>query len=218
MITIKRLEFNPFRENTYVLSDDTGECLILDPGCQEPEEQDLLLAHFEENDLKPVKMVNTHCHIDHILGTAFMYDQFKLPFLIHPLEKPLLTASIAQGEFFGLEVQTPPDPSGFLNQGDTVTFGDSVFEVIHIPGHSPGGIVLLNKEQQCIFTGDVLFQGSIGRTDLPGGNYDSLVSSIREKLLILDPEIRVYPGHGPDTTIGIEKQSNPFFNISSNKY
>ena len=186
----------------------------MDPGCQEPEEQDLLLAHFEENDLKPVKMVNTHCHIDHILGTAFMYDQFKLPFLIHPLEKPLLTASIAQGEFFGLEVQTPPDPSGFLNQGDTVTFGDSVFEVIHIPGHSPGGIVLLNKEQQCIFTGDVLFQGSIGRTDLPGGDYDSLVSSIREKLLILDPEIRVYPGHGPDTTIGIEKQSNPFFNIS----
>ena len=213
MITIKRFEFNPFRENTYVLSDDTGECLIVDPGCQEPEEQDLLLAHFEENDLEPVKMVNTHCHIDHILGTAFLHDQFKLPFLIHPQEKPLLTASIAQGEFFGLDVQTPPEPTDFLNEGDTVTFGDLLFEVIHIPGHSPGGIVLLNREQQCIFTGDVLFQGSIGRTDLPGGDFDSLVNSIREKLLILDPEIRVYPGHGPDTTIGIEKQSNPFFNF-----
>jgi len=211
MITIKRLVFNPFRENTYVISDDTRECLIVDPGCQEPEEQDLLLAHFEENDLKPVKIVNTHCHIDHILGTAFLHDQFQLPFLIHPSEQPLLTASIAQGEFFGLEVQTPPEPTGFLNEGDTVTFGDSMFEVIHIPGHSPGGIVLLNRDQQCLFSGDVLFQGSIGRTDLPGGDYDSLVSSIRQKLLILDPEVRVYPGHGPDTTIGIEKQSNPFF-------
>jgi glyoxylase-like metal-dependent hydrolase (beta-lactamase superfamily II) len=211
MITIKRFEFNPFRENTYVLSDDTGECLIVDPGCQEPEEQDLLLDHLEKNDLEPVKMVNTHCHIDHILGTAFLHDQFKLPFLIHPEEKPLLKASIAQGEFFGLKVQTPPEPTGFLNEGDTVTFGDSMFEVIHIPGHSPGGIVLLNREQQCMITGDVLFQGSIGRTDLPGGDFDSLVNSIREKLLTLNPEIKVYPGHGPDTTIGIEKQSNPFF-------
>ncbi len=211
MITIKRFEFNPFRENTYVISDRTGECLILDPGCQEPEEQELLLAYFEENALKPVKMVNTHCHIDHILGTAFLHDHFMLPFLIHPSEKPLLTASMAQGEFFGIEVQTPPEPTGFLNEGDTVRFGDSVFEVIHIPGHSPGGIVLLNIDQQCLFTGDVLFQGSIGRTDLPGGDYQSLVSSISRKLLILDPVVRVYPGHGPDTTIGTEKRSNPFF-------
>jgi glyoxylase-like metal-dependent hydrolase (beta-lactamase superfamily II) len=211
MITIKRLEFNLFSENTYVISDDTGECMIVDPGCQEPEEQDLLLDYFKEKHLKPVKIVNTHCHIDHILGTAFLHDHFKLPFLIHPQEKPLLTASIAQGELFGLEVQTPPEPTDYLNEGDTVTFGNSMFEVIHIPGHSPGGIVLLNKDQRCMFTGDVLFRGSIGRTDLPGGDYDSLVSSIRQKLLILDPEIRVYPGHGPDTTIGIENQSNPFF-------
>jgi glyoxylase-like metal-dependent hydrolase (beta-lactamase superfamily II) len=211
MITIKRLEFNLFSENTYVISDDTGECMIVDPGCQEPEEQDLLLDYFKEKHLKPVKIVNTHCHIDHILGTAFLHDHFKLPFLIHPQEKPLLTASITQGELFGLEVQTPPEPTDYLNEGDTVTFGNSMFEVIHIPGHSPGGIVLLNKDQGCMFTGDVLFQGSIGRTDLPGGDYDSLVSSIRQKLLILDPEIRVYPGHGPDTTIGIENQSNPFF-------
>jgi hydroxyacylglutathione hydrolase len=211
MITIKRFEFNPFRENTYLISDDTGECMIIDPGCYEPEEQDLLLEYFKENQLKPVKIVNTHCHIDHILGTAFLHDQYKLPFLIHPEEKPLLTASITQGELFGLEVKTPPEPTDFLNEGDTVSFGDSVFEVIHIPGHSPGGIVLLNKDQQCMFTGDVLFQGSIGRTDLLGGDYDSLVSSIRQKLLVLDPMIRVYPGHGPDTTIGIENQSNPFF-------
>ena len=211
MITIKRLEFNPFRENTYVISDDTGECIILDPGCQEPEERDILLEYIGKSQLKPVKIVNTHCHIDHILGVAFLHDQFKLPFLIHRLEKPLLKASIAQGEFFGLEVQTPPEPTDFLTEGDTLTFGNSVFGVIHIPGHSPGGIVLFNKDQQCMFTGDVLFQGSIGRTDLPGGDYDSLVSSIRQKLLILDPEIRAYPGHGPDTTIGIEIKSNPFF-------
>jgi glyoxylase-like metal-dependent hydrolase (beta-lactamase superfamily II) len=211
MITIKRLEFNPFRENTYILSDDTRECLIVDPGCHESEEQDSLLAYLDEHQLKPVKIVNTHCHIDHILGTAFLHERFQLPFLIHPLEEPLLSASVAQGEFFGLEVQTPPKPSGFLNEGDSVSFGSSVLEVIHIPGHSPGGIVLLNREQKCILTGDVLFQGSIGRTDLPGGDYDSLVSSIRQKLLVLDPKTRVYPGHGPDTTIGMENQSNPFF-------
>jgi len=211
MITIKRFEFNPFRENTYVVSDDTGECIILDPGCQEPEERDLLLEYIGESQLKPVKIVNTHGHIDHILGVAFLHDHFKLPFLIHRQEKPLLKASIAQGEFFGLEVQTPPEPTDFLTEGDTVTFGNSVFGVIHIPGHSPGGIVLLDVDQQCMFTGDVLFQGSIGRTDLPGGDYDSLVSSIRQKLLVLDPEIRAYPGHGPDTTIGIENKSNPFF-------
>ena len=211
MITIKRLEFNPFRENTYVVSDDTGQCLVIDPGCQEAEEREVLLDHFNENGLTPVKIVNTHCHIDHILGVAFLHDQFKLPFLIHPEEKPLLTASVTQGEFFGLEVQTPPEPTGYLNEGDQVAFGNSLFEVIHIPGHSPGGIVLLNMEQQCLFSGDVLFQGSIGRTDLPGGDFDSLVNNIRQKLLILDQGIRVYPGHGPDTTIGMEKQSNPFF-------
>jgi hydroxyacylglutathione hydrolase len=210
MITVKRLEFNPFRENTYVISDDTGDCLIVDPGCQEKEEQDLLLAYMEGHALKPVKIVNTHCHIDHILGTAFLRDRFDIPFLIHPREKPLLKASMAQGEFFGLEVRPPPEPTGYLNEGDTVTFGDAGFEVVHIPGHSPGGIVLLNRDQQLLISGDVLFRGSIGRTDLPGGDYDSLVNSIREKLLILDPETRVYPGHGPDTTIGIEKQSNPF--------
>jgi hydroxyacylglutathione hydrolase len=211
MITIKRLEFNPFRENTYIVSDDTGECLVIDPGCQEPEEREMLLTHFKEHGLKPVKIVNTHCHIDHILGVAFLHEKFGLPFLIHPKEVPLLTASVAQGEFFGLEVQTPPAPTGLLNEGDRVTFGRSAFEVIHIPGHSPGGIVLLNRDQPCLFSGDVLFQGSIGRTDLPGGDYDSLVNSIRQKLFTLNPEIRVYPGHGPDTTIGIEQRTNPFF-------
>ena len=155
-------------------------------------------------------MVNTHCHIDHILGTAFLHDRFQLPFLIHPEEEPLLSSSVAQGEFFGLDVEPPPEPSHFLEEGDTITFGDSRFEIIHIPGHSPGGIVLLNRDQQCLFSGDVLFQGSIGRTDLPGGDYNSLVSSIRQKLLILDSDIRVYPGHGPHTTIGAEKESNPF--------
>ncbi len=210
MITIKKLEFNPFRENTYLLYDNTGECLIVDPGCQDIEEQDQLLDFIEGNALKPVKMVNTHCHIDHILGTAFCKERFQLPYLIHPQEQPLLSYSVSQGEFFGLDVQPPPEPTDFVEEGDIITFGDSRLEVIHIPGHSPGGIVLLNKDQQCLFSGDVLFQGSIGRTDLPGGDYDSLIDSIREKLLVLDPDIRVYPGHGPDTTIGMEKRSNPF--------
>lgn len=211
MITIEKLEFNPFRENTYIAYDATGECLIIDAGCQSAEEQDRLLDFIEMNALKPVKMVNTHCHIDHILGTAFVMKRFQLPFLIHPQEQPLLTASVSQGEFFGLDVEPPPEPTDFLEEGDILTFGDSMLEVLHIPGHSPGGIVLLNNDQHCLFSGDVLFQGSIGRTDLPGGDYDSLVDSIRRKILVLDQEIRVYPGHGLDTTIGMEKHLNPFF-------
>lgn len=210
MINIETFVFNPFQENTYILFDHTGECIIVDAGCQETEEKEQLLDYIEDHGFKPVKLVNTHCHIDHILGVAFLSQKFDLPFYIHSLEKPLLSASMKQADFFGLSLELPPEPEGFLDDGDVLRFGESSLELIHIPGHSPGGILLYSPERKFILSGDVLFRGSIGRTDLPGGDYESLVNGIREKLLGLDPDTRVYPGHGPHTSIGTEKESNPF--------
>ena len=152
----------------------------------------------------------THCHIDHILGVAFLAAKFDIPFIIHPGEKPLFTHSRNQAHVFGLSLEMPPEPGGFLNEGDPVRFGESELEVIHIPGHSPGGILLHCPEQKFLISGDVLFRESIGRSDLPGGDYESLVGGIKQKLLGLDPDTKVYPGHGPPTSIGEENALNPF--------
>ncbi|MFC2115134.1 MBL fold metallo-hydrolase [Bacteroidota bacterium] len=210
MINIETFVFNSFQENTYLLYDHSGECIIIDAGCQEPEEKALLLDYIEEHGFKPVKLVNTHCHVDHVLGVAFLAQEFDIPFYIHPSEKPLLSMSMGQAEFFGFTMERPPEPKGFLNDKDLLRFGESSLELIHIPGHSPGGILLHSREQKFILSGDVLFSGSIGRSDLPGGDHDGLVHGIQEKLMGLDPDTVVYPGHGPHTTIGEEKESNPF--------
>ena len=210
MINIETFVFNSFQENTYLLYDHTGECIIIDAGCEEQNEKDELVNYINEHGFKPIKLVNTHCHVDHILGVAYLATLFNLPFFIHPDEKFLFAHSRSQADFFGLSLDDPPEPKEYLKGGDVVSFGESSMEVIHIPGHSPGGILFLCREQNFIISGDVLFQQSIGRSDLPGGDYDSLVNGIKEKLLGLDPVTRVYPGHGPYTTIGEEKESNPF--------
>ncbi len=210
MINIETFVFNPFQENTYILYDHTGECIIVDAGCQEQEERDQLTDYMDEHGFRPVKLVNTHCHIDHILGVGYLARKYDLPFFIHPDEKFLFAHSRSQAEFYGLELDPPPGPDGFLKEGDRVEFGESALEVIHIPGHSPGGILLHCPGQKFILAGDALFLQSIGRTDLPGGDYDSLIGGIKKKLMGLDPDTIVYPGHGPHTRIGDEKASNPF--------
>ena len=210
MINIETFVFNPFQENTYLLYDHTGECTIVDAGCESQEEREELEAYLKEHGLRPVKLVNTHCHVDHVVGLSYLSGRFDLPLFIHPAEKTVLPHSIQQAEFFGLAMEVPPEPAGYLEEGDRVQFGESELEVIHIPGHSPGGILLHCPPQKFLIAGDVLFRQSIGRTDLPGGNYDSLVGGIREKLLRLDPGTRVFPGHGPGTTIGDEIANNPF--------
>ena len=210
MINIETFVFNPFQENTYILYDHTGECLIVDAGCQDENEREELMDYFDEHGLRPVKLVNTHCHVDHILGVTYLAEKYKLPFLIHPEEKFLFSHSMSQADFFGLSLEQPPEPAGYLNDGDVLGFGESLLNVIHIPGHSPGGILFHSPGQKFVLSGDVLFRQSIGRTDLPGGDYDSLVNGIREKLMGLDPETLVYPGHGPHTSIGKENESNPF--------
>lgn len=204
--------FNAFQENTYLLYDDSGECIIIDPGCNTKNEEDQLINFIENAKLTPVKLVNTHCHIDHILGNKFISEKYNLPLIAHKGEKPVLESGVMVSEMYGIEYKKSPDISAFLDEGDTLEFGNSVLEILFTPGHSPASISLFHRQSKQLIAGDVLFQGSIGRTDLPGGNFETLIDSIKSKYYPLGDDVIVYPGHGPATQIGIEKSSNPFLN------
>ena len=211
MIQIQTFTFNGFQENTYVLFDDTKECIIVDPGCYDKHEQETLSNFVTENKLKPVLLINTHCHIDHVLGNRFVADKWKLDLAMHKLDVPTLESVKDYCTVYGFHnYQESPLPSNFLNEGEKVKFGESELEILYTPGHAPGHIVLHSKKYDFIIGGDVLFQMSIGRTDLPGGDFDILIKSIKEKLLPIDDNTKVYCGHGPTTTIGFEKANNPF--------
>lgn len=207
---IARFTFNPFQENTYVLYDDTLACVIIDPGCYEAEEKEELSDFIQSQKLRPVHLLNTHCHIDHVLGNKFVGDAFGLQPQIHPLEEKLLAACLQYGQVYGIFMEASPAPLTTLEEGKTINFGNCQLEMIHAPGHSPGSICFWHKESDTLIGGDVLFAQSIGRTDLPGGDMDTLLNSIREKLFTLPAKTIVYPGHGPETTIAFEKVNNPF--------
>lgn len=206
---ITKFTFNPFQENTYVLDDGT-HALIVDPGCWDPEEQEELAAHLRNNDLTPVRIVLTHAHIDHVLGCAWAERTFGLRPWMHRADRPLLAAVPTQAAMFGVPVEDPPEPAGFLEAGDRVELGKDHLEVRLVPGHAPGHIVLYHPTEGFVIAGDTLFHRSIGRTDLPGGDHDTLLRSIRDQLYTLPAETRVYCGHGPETTIGDEQRHNPF--------
>ena len=209
-LQIHSFTFNPFSENTYVLYDESGECVIIDPGCYHPEEKKELSDFIAEKKLKAVRLLNTHGHIDHVMGNKYVHDTFGLFPEIHVLDIPLLTSAPATGLKWGIPTEPSPEPSVFLKEDELVTFGNTKLSVLFTPGHSPGSICFLCEKEKIIISGDVLFEGSIGRTDLPGGNYEVLMQSIHEKLLKLDDDIRVFPGHGASTTIGMERKGNPF--------
>lgn len=212
MITINTFTYNGFQENTYVLTDETNEAVIIDPGCYSTTEQTELYNFIKNNNLNPVKLLNTHCHIDHILGNNFVATKFGVELYIHQLDLPTLHATTEYGHLYGFTVDKSPEPAHFLKDGDVVKFGNSTLEVIFTPGHAPGHVVFVNHEQRFVINGDVLFRGSIGRTDLPGGNHQTLIDSIKTKLFTLPDDFVVHTGHGPTTTIGYEKKYNPFLN------
>lgn len=212
MIQVDFFTFNPFQENTYILSDETKECVIIDPGCYDSGEKDELSSFIENQKLKPVKLLNTHCHIDHVLGNNFIAGKYKLQVELNFLEIPFLKAVVDYAPQYGIFCEPSPEPFALLNEDDVVKFGNSELKVLFTPGHSPGEICLYSASGKFVIAGDVLFQMSIGRTDLPGGNYDTLIKSIREKLFTLPDEVTVYSGHGPSTNIGFEKKNNPFLN------
>lgn len=210
MISIRSFEFSPFQENTYVLYDSSKECVIIDPGCYDNTEKQELLSFIKDNELKPVKLLNTHCHVDHIFGNAFVAQSFGLKLEAH--QKDLYNIEMQERvcQMYGLNYEASPQPSVFLNEGDIVRFGQSELEILFTPGHSAGSICFYSPKQRFMIAGDVLFYGSIGRTDLPGGDHPTLIKSINQKLLVLNDDYIVYPGHGPATTIGYERVNNPF--------
>jgi hydroxyacylglutathione hydrolase len=208
---IKRLVFSPIEVNTYILIDDSGECAVIDCGCYNREEFSLLEKVINENMLSPVMLLNTHCHLDHIFGNRFMLERYNLKTLSSELDEMNRINSVAHAIIFGLEMDNPPKPGGFLVENQVVSFGSIELSVLHVPGHSPGGLAFYCKDEGCVFTGDALFSGSIGRSDLPGGNHDTLIKSIQEKLFTLPPATTVYPGHGEHTSIEREMKYNPYF-------
>jgi glyoxylase-like metal-dependent hydrolase (beta-lactamase superfamily II) len=210
-MNIKSFTFNPFQENTYIAYDETKECLIIDPGCYTEAERKELKAFIEEKELTPVKLINTHCHIDHVLGNKFASEQWDLELYMHKEDLLVLEKAGDIGKMYGLEdYEGSPFPKHFLAQGDTLTFGKSSFEILFTPGHAPGHICLYSKENNLLIAGDVIFQRSIGRTDLPGGDHSTLINSIITQLFPLPNETQVLCGHGPSTNLGYEKEHNPF--------
>jgi glyoxylase-like metal-dependent hydrolase (beta-lactamase superfamily II) len=209
-MTVSGFTFNAFSENTYLLHDATKQCVVIDPGCYDKAEQQALKAFVEAQGLQVVLLLNTHCHIDHVFGNQFIIDTYQVPFLIHEADLSVLRAVPTYAPSYGFPLYNPAEPTGFLTPGQPINFGDTTLEVRFAPGHAPGHVVFYHEPTETVIGGDVLFQGSIGRTDLPGGNYDTLIESIKNQLLTLPDSVTVYPGHGPATTIGAERRSNPF--------
>jgi hydroxyacylglutathione hydrolase len=208
---IKQFIFNPFQENTYVAYTDKLEAIIIDPGCYSTDEELLLRMFIESKGLKVLHLVNTHLHLDHAFGNSFVEETWNVKTEAHAGDAFWLKGMAGQCRMFGLELRNPaPSIQKELQEGDSILLGSESFEVLHVPGHSPGSIVLYNAKEHFLFAGDVLFENSIGRTDLQGGNYGQLIKGIQEKLLVLPDETVVYSGHGAATTIGKEKASNPF--------
>tara|TARA_B100000795_G_scaffold151857_1_gene113758 strand:- start:6109 stop:6747 length:639 start_codon:yes stop_codon:yes gene_type:complete len=209
---IKKFTFNGFSENTYIIYDDTKECVIIDPGCYLESEKEELNSFIVSQELIPVLLVNTHCHIDHIFGNSYAAKKWKIKLIIHQLDLELLKNAKEIAISYGFtNYEVSPLPERFISEGEKIKFGNSELNILFIPGHAPGHIALYSKKENFIISGDALFRGSIGRTDLPGGEHEVLLSSIREKLFILSDNTTVYCGHGPETTIGFEKNQNPFF-------
>mgnify|MGYP001214942688 FL=1 len=213
MITIKKFTFNPFQENTYILFDETKECVVIDPGCYDKQEKTDLINFIEENELIPVQLLNTHCHIDHVLGNYMVSSNYQLKLAAHKLEVPVLEGSAYWGSQYGINGDLSPHIEIYLNEGDQIEFGNSKLEVIFVPGHSPGHIAFVNHDEKFIINGDVLFQGSYGRYDLPGGDLRTLAQSIQKKLFVLPDDYKVYAGHMGETTIGAEKKTNPILHF-----
>ena len=210
MIKVKIIPFNPFQVNTYLLFDETGHCAIIDAACYGYTEEQQLKDFINKEKLTPVVLLNTHCHIDHILGNNFIYAQWKLRPQMHKDGLVFLENAIESGRAFGFNVDEPVKPETFLEEGQSVSFGNQTLKILEAPGHADGSLCFYHEDAKFVVAGDVLFHNSIGRTDLPTGDFDTLVNSIHTKLFTLPDEVKVYCGHGSDTTIGDEKKHNPF--------
>ena len=210
MLNIKILSFNAFQVNTYLLYDETGECAIIDPACYEPHEEKQLEEFIDSNKLKPVLQLYTHCHIDHVLGTNFVSEKYGLKPMTHKDSEFFFKTAKMHGASFGFEIEELVMPEKWIEDKEIITFGNQKLEAILAPGHAAGSLCYYNEDNKFLISGDVLFHGSIGRTDLPTGDFNTLISSIKNRLMVLPENTVVYPGHGDKSTIGFEKNNNPF--------
>jgi hydroxyacylglutathione hydrolase len=210
MLTVKSFCFNPFSENTYIVMAPDGTCAIIDPGCYSAEERLALESFIRQNSLTPTLFLNTHCHLDHVFGNNFVHQQWGLPLHMHQDEQPVLDYASNAGDLYQVPCESYVGSVKYLAAGDTWSLGGVSVQCLFTPGHSPGSLSFYAPNDGWVISGDVLFQGSVGRTDLPGGNMDVLMESIRTQLYTLPDQTIVYSGHGPATTIGAEKRANPF--------
>lgn len=209
---IKKFTFNPIQENTYIVHDEqSGDAIVIDAGCLFPQEKESLKKYIEDNKLTVRRVLNTHLHFDHQFGNKFLFDTYGISPEAHPEDEFLLRRIVEKAQVFGFTIQENAQQIGaYLSEGQIIRLGDDSFTCIHVPGHSPGHLVFYNEKNKALFAGDVLFYGSVGRTDLERGDHAALIKNITEKLLILPDDTTVYPGHGPATTIGREKKFNPY--------
>lgn len=214
MTKIEQFTFNPFQENTFVIYDETKKCVIIDPGCYEKHEETELSNFISENGLEPVYLLNTHSHVDHVLGNFFVKNKYNIPVVSHKLDEPIMHSVKAYAPSYGFTNYTEAGIDQFVEEGDKITFGNTSFEVLFVPGHAPGHIAFYCEKENFCIAGDTLFQMSIGRADLPGGDYNTLINSIHSRLFTLNDATTVYPGHGGETTIAYEKKNNPYCKLS----
>lgn len=210
MLKIQSFIFNSFQENTYVIYNENNSAIIMDPGMYTPQDFDAFFDFIDSNKLKPELLLGTHTHIDHVFGNAAVLRKYNIPYGFHLKDKPVFDASASAAAMYGLQYEKSPEPSFYIDENEEIILGNDRLKVLLTPGHSPGSVCFYNEEHKFIISGDVLFQMSIGRSDFPGGDYDTLMQSIHTKLMPLSDDTKVYSGHGPSTTIGFEKMNNPF--------
>lgn len=210
MLTIQSFTFNPFQENTYIICNENKEVLIIDPGMYTEDEFDLFFNYLSKNNLKPTLLLNTHTHLDHVFGNAAVIRKYPIPFGFHIKDKPVFDAASSAGAMYGMVFEKSPEPSFYIDEKKEIRFGNELLQVLLTPGHSPGSVCFYHKNQNFLISGDVLFHMSIGRSDFPGGNYETLMNSIHSTLMALPDQTQVYSGHGPLTHIGFERMNNPF--------
>lgn len=212
MIKVKVFAVNAFREATYLVYDNTGEGVVIDCGLSTQNECSRFNEFVKKNNIKIVKLINTHCHVDHVVGVGYIKEKYGVDFYTSKKDGSMVEQFQQFADMYGIEVPNPPIAKidVDINDGDIITFGDSQLKVIATPGHTKGGVVLLHEPSGSLFTGDTLFKGSIGRTDLPGGDYQELMTSILEKIVPIGKDITIYPGHGDHSTLAEELTHNPF--------
>ena len=208
---IYKLVFNPIEVNTYILAHESGDCVVIDCGCYDRFEFDDFVKFIEEKKLKPALLLNTHSHLDHIFGNKFMLEKYGLRPLASELDEMNRIDAVSHAALFGLRMDDPPEPAEYISDNQEIQFGTDKMTALLVPGHTTGSIAFYSEKNNCVFTGDVLFNGSIGRSDLKGGNFDVLIRSIKSRLFVLPESTIVYPGHGAETTIGREIATNPYF-------